>query len=148
MSKKSLALLRAKKEFEAFILSPESFPASFSYGGKTYNGFGDLALIEKNVTDTDTGVDFTMKFALDKNIAISVKGKYCSEFGEYEYTIYFENVGDSASDVISDLYCLDKAFNGENGALRGILGDHENFYKNCVLFLGHSKHVGYDLCTV
>ncbi|MBP3332416.1 MAG: alpha-galactosidase [Clostridia bacterium] len=129
MSKKSLALLRAKKEFEAFILSPESFPASFSYGGKTYNGFGDLELIEKDVTDTDTGVDFTMKFALDKNIAISVKGKYCSEFGEYEYTIYFENVGDSASDVISDLYCLDKAFNGENGALRGILGDHENFYK-------------------
>ncbi len=129
MSKKNLALLRAKNEFEAYILKNESFPVSFSYGGKAYKGFGDLPLVEKTVTKTDAGTDFVMRFSLDANVEARIEGKYCDEFGEYEYTLYFENIGDKVSDVISDVYCLDTVFDGENGALRGILGDHENFYK-------------------
>ena len=129
MSKKNLALLRAKNEFEASILTPESFPVSFSYGTKTYKGFGGLPIIEKTVTETEAGVDFLMRFSLDENTEVSAKGKYCSEFGQYEYTVYFENMGSAPSDVISDIYCLDRTFDGDKGVLRGILGDHENFYK-------------------
>ena len=129
MSKNSLALVRARSEFDRLLSEPENFPIRFTYRDTVYHGFSDLDRIENVIKDTADGQEFSMKFLLDEFCSVGVYGKYCAEFGEYEYTLYFENNGTAPSGVISDVYCLDTVFSGADGMLRGILGDHDNFYQ-------------------
>ncbi len=129
MSKKNLALARAYNEFISLYENPDSFPVSFTYAGMRHSGFSDFPLKEKNFTDTNDGKKFALVFSLDENLICKAIGKYCAGFGQYEYTIYFENTGDKPSAVLSDIYCLDRSFDGANGVLRGNLGDHANQYR-------------------
>ncbi len=121
--------MRAYSEFTSLYEHPETAPISFTYNGIPYKGLGDFPLKERNVTETTVGIEFTLVHAIDEGLICKLCGKYCTEFGQYEYTVYFENIGDSPSGVISDFWCLDRDFIGEGGVLRGNLGDHQNKYR-------------------
>ncbi len=128
MSKKSLALSKARELYERIILKPENTPVSFVYGDKAYYGFGDLTFIGKEESASEKGEKVVFKYKVDDVLEASLVAEYCSEYGEIEYTMWFENVSDKPSKAIRDWYSLDTEFLGEKPVLRSCLGDHDNFY--------------------
>ena len=128
MSKKSLCLEKAKNLYENIILKPENLPVSFVYDDKYYYGLGGLEQISASTEKSEKGEKIVRRFALDGIVEIVVDAEYCTEFGQLEYTMWFENVSDKPSKVIRDWYGLDFEFKGEKPVLRGCLGDHDNFY--------------------
>jgi len=114
--------------FNALLCSPANFPISFTYGGKDYEGLGKLQLIGKEVKDTNDGKEAILTFALDKNIQVKVVAHLCAEFGETEYTVWFENTGKETSVVLENFLSVKMTFSGSKPVLRGCLGDHTNKY--------------------
>ncbi|MCQ2445605.1 MAG: alpha-galactosidase [Clostridia bacterium] len=123
MSKRSLNLA-GEKELYALVTDPASVPVSFLYGGKAYRGLGELPIIRKEASDHT----FKAVFALDEAVELTIDAAFNREYGEVEYTLYFENVGDKPSYVLEKVVVLDHQFMGDSPILRGCLGDHENYY--------------------
>jgi alpha-galactosidase len=114
--------------FNELLCKPNAFPISFTYNGKDYNGLGNLELINKDIQQTVEGKTANITFALDKNIQVKVVAKYCAEYGETEYTVWFENTGVEISAVLENLLSVNMDFKGSHPVLRGCLGDHKNNY--------------------
>jgi len=114
--------------FSNLLCSPRNFPIAFTYNGKNYNGLGELNLTGKDIKQTQNGKTATLTFALDKNIQVKVNAGYCNEYGETEYTVWFENTGKETSAVLENLLSVAMTFNGKQPQLRGCLGDHQNKY--------------------
>ena len=81
---------------------------SFSYGGKTYRDFEGV-------------IDGTLK--------VSVVRGADETFAEREYTVWFENVSTKPSAELKDVVAYEGVLSGDRPLVRGILGDHDNFYK-------------------
>lgn len=127
MSKKSLALSKAKKMYSDILSDVSRLPFTFVYDGKYRNGFEGLE-VRETVTETDIGEKRRFEAEIGRKMYVSAETFFNSEFGEFEYTVWFENRGKNPSKVLSDVYCLDMYFDGEKPILRGNLGDHENWY--------------------
>ncbi len=124
MSKKSLSLTEGRALFNEVICGEKSLPIAFTYGGKRYIGTGDIACEFMN-TDGDS---MDAAWRVDEDLRVRVTAAYCAEYGESEYTVYFENTGDKPTQVLSDIAALYCDFAGDNAVSRGILGDHQNYY--------------------
>ena len=124
MSKTSLALAAGRALFEDVLCSAERFPLSFTYGDKRFTG---LAGLECEYRRADENA-LDAAWHVDAGLRVRVMARYCAEYGQSEYTVYFENPGDAPSRVLSDVAALDYAFPGGDGVVRGILGDHQNYY--------------------
>ncbi len=128
MSRKSLNLAFARKQFEDVLLDPLKFPVSFKYDGREYNSFFGVEFVKSTVSATRGGRKATLRFRLDDVLEVRVEAAFCPEFGEMEYTVWFENTGDHPSKTLSDVRAIDMDFAGDAPVLRGNLGDHDNFY--------------------
>ncbi|MBP1587054.1 MAG: alpha-galactosidase [Clostridia bacterium] len=127
MSKKALNIAAGKRLFDRVICDPERMPFTFVYGGKEYRGLGGLGARKMTAGEgKDTRVITTAM--ADDRLRIRVDAKYVSEFGQCEYTVWFENAGDSPTEVISGVYAADLELEGRNPVLRGNMGDHDNWY--------------------
>lgn len=124
MSQRSLAPEKGRALFENVICSPEKFPVSFSYDGKTYKGLGGLECISSCASDAA----FEGAWKADDCLTVKVKAVFRSGYGQSEYTVYFENSGTEPSKLLTDIAALDMLFEGGNCISRGILGDHRNYY--------------------
>ena len=127
MSKKSLDKSGGIRLYEEFVARPDSMPFTFKYGKDDHRG---LAGLETETVSTVSSDRLTRVFTamLDKNVRIKVETAFVPEFSQSEYTVWFENTGSEVSEAVSALYALDHEFAGSAPALRGILGDHDNFY--------------------
>lgn len=128
MSKRSLATEEGKKLFDRMTEDPAALPVSFCYDGKQYQGLAGIPLTEKTVTDTEKGKKAVIRCATADCLDVVAVLEYCAEFGETEYTVWFENNGKKPSGVLSGVYALDRIFYGEAPVLRGCMGDHQNWY--------------------
>ncbi|MCR4575847.1 MAG: alpha-galactosidase [Lentisphaeria bacterium] len=128
MSKKSLNLAYAEKLFKEKLIDAENLPMSFVYDGKAYKGLGRLTKLDEKLADTPNGVAATLRYNLDDMVVVSLELAFNAEFGEMEYTVWFENTGKAPSKVLRDVYVIDAEVTGDNPVLRGCLGDHANFY--------------------
>lgn len=126
MSKTARSLHTARSLYEC-IRSAETVPISFVYEGRRYCGLAGLPVEENETVSTPAGERTTLRVRLE-DVAITVESAWCADFGECEYTVWFENVGTEPSGVFSDLTAIEMDFEGEAPLLRGCLGDHENFY--------------------
>ena len=106
----------------------EPFPFFFTYGEKNYRGFEELELVDKFTEKSRERETVDFFYILDENIRINVRLCYTYSHGFCEWTVRFENTGNSNSKIISDVYSK-ISFEGENPRLCGILGDHENQYR-------------------
>lgn len=88
-------------------VSSSRFPFEFTYNGKSYKGYEGV-------------IDGTLK--------VSVVSDAHPEYGQSEYTVWFENVGSEPSGILEQVYAIRKDFKGSAPVLRGSLGDHENYY--------------------
>lgn len=87
--------------------APEPF--AFRYGGKEYRSF-------------EGQVDETLK--------VTVERREFPDFpGANWYTVWFENTGKQPSQLLEEVRSLDWTLPERDGVLRGILGDHQNFYR-------------------
>ncbi len=124
MSRKSIAPEKGRILFENVICDPKRFPLSFTYGGKKYRGLGEFECIENCRTDTEWhGV-----FSVDEELHVRVEAKLCPEFGQAEYTVWFENRGGEVTDILEDMAALDGGFDGGDPVVRGIMGDIPHQY--------------------
>lgn len=129
MSKQSLHLLRAEKMYRETLCRPENLTVSFVYEGKRYEGLGGVPMVGKKVTVSETGEKQELRFMADNKLQITLETAYCPEFGEMEYTLWFENVGNTPTGELRDVYALTSDFCGADPVLRGCLGDHSKYYE-------------------
>ena len=128
MSKISLALVRGKSLFENVLSDADRFPVSFVYDDRKYTSLTALTCISRELTEENGRLLLNASWRLDENVVVRVQAAYNEEYGQSEYTVFFENQGSQPSKILKDVAALDYAFEGENPLLRGILGDHENQY--------------------
>lgn len=124
MSRRSVALDKGRALFEDIICSAENFPVSFCYGGAEYASLKGFECVEKSVSENA----FEGSWRVDECLTVKVRAKYCPDYGQSEYTVYFENPGTAPSALLTDVFALDHTFAGADCRSRGILGDHQNYY--------------------
>ena len=123
MSKKSFSPEMGKSLFDK-ICTAETFPVSFLYNGKQYNGFGGMECLKYELENN--ALEAVWK--VDECLQVRVKAKYRAEYGQSEYTVYFENKSDRPSGVLKNVIALDTTFTGGDGVVRGIRGDLDHNY--------------------
>ncbi|MBO4553662.1 insulinase family protein [bacterium] len=102
---------------------------SFAIDGKPYTGFAGFPTIEEKSERTKDGETYCKKVKISDELVGEIQAKHNDKYDETEYTIYFTNVGDKPSQVISKLRALDTVFAGDDPVLRGIGGDQGNHHK-------------------
>ena len=128
MSKEVLALVQGKELFESVLCCAEQFPVSFQYSGKQYSTLAGLPCLKYDLAEIPVGRQLTAVYRLDQTLVVRLIVKYNEEYGQSEYTVFFENDGSTPSKALSGVCALEHTFSGTQSELRGILGDHQNYY--------------------
>lgn len=102
---------------------------SFELDGKPYKGFAGFPTIEEKSEQTKDGESYSKKVKISDELVGEIQAKHNDKYDQTEYTIYFTNVGDKPSPVISKLRALDTVFAGDHPVLRGIGGDFQEHHK-------------------
>lgn len=112
------------------------FPFSFVYDQKKYEGFSSdsMELVKTETFKTDKKETTNFVFRLDDKLEVTLITAYYPAHGVSEWTVWFENTGTENSGILEEMETR-LTFEGENPMLRGILGDHENFYHPYVVDL-------------
>ena len=118
----------AGRYFEAFFDDPATIPVAFAYDGVRHEGLGGLKVLDRQVGPAAPVRRGRLACALDDTLAVTLEAAFCAEFNEVEYTLWFANTGARPSKVLTDVYAYRARVPGGAPRLRGILGDHRNFY--------------------
>lgn len=127
MSKKSLNTAAGRRIFSKYLKDPSNYPFTFKYDGVLHKGFDGL-FSRRSFIESEENLRVITTARVDKRLKVTAEAKYVFEYGQCEYTVWFENTGKKPTGVISDVYALDMEFSGKKPVLRGCLGDHENWY--------------------
>ncbi len=111
--------------FETYLSDPDKFPVRFIYAGKEYKG---LPGARKMTAGGGNETRVTLTLRLDPTMAVKAEARLVRPYGQCEYTVWFENDGESPSAVLCGVDALDMRFEGKDPVLRGCMGDHDNFY--------------------
>lgn len=125
---KALDIDAGRALFDRTLRNPADVPVSFEYASVRHRGLGDFEILENSTVQTSEGFKGTMRAKVDDTLSVRVETAYCARFGESEYTVWFENAGTAPSKVLRDVVTADVSFDGDRPVLRGIMGDHDNFY--------------------
>jgi len=134
---------RGESIFNSIVSDPASMPVCFTYAGKEYDGFGEARLEAKELKKDKTGTRALLRFKLDDAVEAKVDAFLNNEFGEVEYTVWFENKSDRTSAVLENVHSIKTVFDGDSTVLRGCLGDHEHNYSDYVIPLDGRDPVYY-----
>lgn len=118
----------AKRWFVDLFENPATVPVTFTYGDRTYCGLGGLPVEMRNLDHLHEGSVGILVCRLDENLTVELRGSWNCEFNEVEYTVWFANTGTKPTAPLKDVYAYRNFVPGEQPRLRGILGDHDNFY--------------------
>ena len=129
MSVKKYQNLQAKEEYERITGDLSCLPVSFCYDGRVYKGLGGLEQVSSEKTECAGKECRVFVLKADKNLNITLDTAYYDSHGAFEWTVWFKNAGTENTGIIKDVYAADMFFCGESATLKGIYGDHENFYK-------------------
>ncbi|MBO7503357.1 MAG: hypothetical protein J6U38_03225, partial [Clostridia bacterium] len=92
MNKNALNVKAGRRLFDEVVANPAQMPFSFKYDGKTFRGLEALAPRKMTVgRGGATNVIFDAK--VDENLSLRVDATFVHEFGQSEYTVFFENTG-------------------------------------------------------
>ena len=87
-----------------------------------------MEMTDKHEVETSQWKRMEQEYRLDDAVRVRLTALHNKEYGEVEYTLWFENVGTKASRVLEKVNAIDMTFDGAAPMLRGCLGDHENQY--------------------
>ena len=125
--RKNLNLSESRRIYNN-LLKPAAIPVAFTYDGKDYRGLGALTLVSKTETAVATGRKASLAFSLDETLAVKMDAFLNEEFGEVEYTVWFENKGSKPSKVLENVDVAVMDFKGAKPTLVSCLGDHQGQY--------------------
>ncbi|MBQ3815340.1 MAG: hypothetical protein II836_04730, partial [Clostridia bacterium] len=127
--------------FRALMENPARLPFCFTFGGTVYRGFGD-PLVLTDSSDTTDGAKTTCfrTFSVPGGLTLTLKAAHNSDYGASEWTVWFENAGDEASPVLTDVHTV-LSYEGKYPTLKGILGDHVSAYRPYSLNLADTPAV-------
>ncbi len=114
--------------FASWVENPSTIPVSFAYAGVPHEGFKGFDILSNTCLTTASGKSLKAVFSIDENLQAKVEAALNNEFGEIEYTVWFENIGSSPSGELKDLESVVLDFDGGDPMIRGCLGDHVNKY--------------------
>lgn len=110
--------------YKDYITNLGKFPITFTYGNKTYRGFGkDFKEVSRKAEKEDDRVNHTIVLIFKKTIKVTLIARVYPDYCAYEWTVYFENTGDKDTKVFKDIFVADMVFEGEKPILKGIYGD-------------------------
>lgn len=113
--------------FKNYTENTATIPFSFKYNNKEYKGFGnDFSLTNKETTKNNQTETVLFTFVLD-NLTVKAKLKHYYTHGATDFTFFFENNSDKDTGIIENPH-FEYEFCGENPLLKGIYGDHHNYY--------------------
>lgn len=114
-----------EREFERFLADKKNFPVSFVYGGVYYDGLSGFRTLVRKDTEDGAKRSIELKYAHpDGKLQLTVDAAVYPEYDAYEWTVYFKNIGESNSAVLSDVWGADFAFAGKNPILKWNDGDY------------------------
>ena len=113
--------------YKNMLADTSKIPLEFTYNGKRYQGLGELEKISAATEKVDDVECSFFAFKLDV-LEITIKLTHYYSHGVTEWTAWFENKSDKNSGVLADVESRQEIF-GDRPMLRGILGDHENYYE-------------------
>ena len=116
--------------YRSVIDNPASFPFSFSYDGNSYTGFAPehFTLLSRNVTVEGDKEAATLVFALNDTLTVTLECAHWFTHGSTEWKVLFANNGTTDSGVLENAG-ISLQFEGSHPMLKGIWGDHHNWYR-------------------
>ena len=114
--------------FDSWLQDPSSIPVAFTYNGVAHKSLKGIDILSNTCVTTASGKSLKAVFALDGNLQAKVEASLNNEFGEIEYTVWFENVGNSPTAELKDIESVVLDLKGHDPVIRGCLGDHVNKY--------------------
>ena len=84
--------------FETYLSDPDKFPVRFIYAGKEYRG---LPGARKMTAGGGNETRVTLTLRLDPTMTVKAEARLVRPYGQCEYTVWFENDGESPSAVLS-----------------------------------------------
>ncbi|MDY2880010.1 MAG: alpha-galactosidase [Candidatus Borkfalkiaceae bacterium] len=114
----------AQYEYRAFLSDLNDFPVSFVYGGKTYRGFDEDFSLTDQTTLTEGAKESTTTVLRHRDeFTVTIESALYVAYGAYEWTLRFENTGDTDTAIFEKVNGCDLSFAGTNPHLKGLLGD-------------------------
>ena len=116
--------------YQEILDDPSRFPFAFSYDGARCEGFPPalFELVSRREEQADDRLTAELLWRRDDALYLSLRCAHYPLYGATEWTVRFENRGERDTGVISDAEtCL--RFPGKYPTLKGILGDHTNWYR-------------------
>ena len=116
--------------YKACMNNLEKFPFSFVYDGVFYKGFSSehFAEVSREIIEENGKTTTKIAWKVDETLQVSLMCANYPSHGVTEWTVYFENSGSVSSAILSDVEST-LTFQGEYPVLKGILGDHTNWYR-------------------
>ncbi len=124
------ANLKAGAWYRERLAQLETFPFSFTYNKTRYDGFPASAFRESGRSvSADAKKETTeITFIMEDGLNVVLLTAYYPAYGASEWTVTFKNTGRETSGVLEDVNST-LYFEGKRPVLKGILGDHVNFYR-------------------
>ena len=121
---------QADEWFRSIIDKPETFPFAFSFDGIEYHGFPEesFTLTGQESCEGDGVLHIERNYRLCGLLDAHLICEHDFHYGASEFTVRFENHSDRESPVIENARAIFR-FVGAHPMLKGILGDHANWYR-------------------
>jgi len=115
--------------FVNMLSDPSTIPFMFTYDGREYVGFGkDFALTDKR-SENNNGVEKAeLTFVFKSTLTIKVTLTHYYSHGATEWIARIKNTSDKRCGIIEKLGTK-MTFASKTPILKGILGDHVNYYR-------------------
>lgn len=154
--------VKTEREFNEFINDLSAFPVNFVYDDVYYSGFRPkyFSEVQRSVTESADKDTVTVEILLTRaELMVRISANLYRSYSAYDYTVYFENISDTDSKILSNVVSYDKYIKGASPRLKGILGDHTNQYApydydltqkdvNFTSTLGRATHVYFPYFNV
>ena len=121
------------QQFESWVADPTSIPFTFVYDSVAHEGLKGLEPLLQRCETTPAGKALHLAYRLDPQVEVRVDAALNAEFGQTEYTVWFENKGTEPSGELTDLRSVSLPFQGGDPVVRGCLGDHGHLYADYVM---------------
>ena len=124
--------------FRRIVENPAEFPFSFCLDGERFEGFGDsFEEVSRKAWEEDETQTVELCFRHGDALFITLCCTHYPLYGATDWIVWFENRGDHDTGVLSDAESVLR-FEGGYPTLKGILGDHTNWYRPYALDVGAS----------
>ena len=123
-----------------YIYNPLKLPVSYNYRGFVYHGLPKDSVVSRSFIDANI-IQTIYTARVGKNRELEVKAE-CFAYRDYpvvEWTVYFTNISENNSDILSDVKSIDTAICGKSNENAVLVHNNGDFYKEDGYTVTHLK---------